>query len=401
VTDIAVAPSAPALRELPDAVAGDPGVTQTPARSVGGAQRVVEFLILGGGTLLLLPLCWWCESLLGLDESELLIGLWTFHAASLINDPHFAVTYLLFYKNVKERALGRALAPAQRVRYWVVGLVLPLILAGVALVALAQSSAVVLGLLIQLMFFLVGFHYVKQGFGTLMVLSARDGVRYSRVERQLILLHCLAAWIYAWASPFDAGTKSVVQGVFYTTLAHPPGLERVALFAFALSTLALAWMLVRKRRRESRWPPLAGLCGLLVAVWSWTVFSRLDPLLAYMIPALHSLQYLYFVWLLNRNVALTEQGPPTFKGSVRLRLSVLAGAATLLGWLLLRGLPAWLDDALLLHSGSDVTGIARIGPTPYLAVFVTFVNIHHYAMDYVIWRREQPEMRHLRGHEAA
>jgi hypothetical protein len=401
VTDFAVAPPAPALRELVEPVAGDPGVAHAPVRAVGGAQRLVEFSILGGGTLLLLPLCWWCESLLGLDEAELLIGLWTFHAASLVNDPHFAVTYLLFYKNVKERALGRALAPAQRVRYWIAGLVLPLILAGVAGVALAQSSAVVLGLLIQLMFFLVGFHYVKQGFGTLMVLSARDGVRYSRAERQLILMHCLAAWIYAWASPFDPGTQSVVQGVFYTTLGHPPGLEQVALFAFALSGLALAGMLARKRQREARWPPLAGLCGLLVAVWSWTVFSRLDPLLAYMIPALHSLQYLYFVWLLNRNVALTEQGPPTFKGSVRLRLSVLAGSATLLGWLLLRGVPAWLDDALVLHSRSDAVGMDLIGPTPYLAVFVTFVNIHHYAMDYVIWRREQPEMRHLRGPEAA
>jgi hypothetical protein len=391
----------PALRGLAVPVPGEPAAAQAPVRSVARAQRASEFLILGGGTLLILPLCWWCESLLGLDESELLIGLWTFHAASLINDPHFAVTYLLFYKDVKQRALGRVLTPAQRVRYWMVGLVLPLLLLAVGTGALVRSSAAALGLLIQLMFFLVGFHYVKQGFGTLMVLSARDGVRYSGAERQLILAHCLAAWIYAWASPFDPGTKSVVQGVFYVTLGHPPGLEQAALVAFALSTLALFCMLVRKRRRESRWPPLAGLCGLLVAVWAWTVFTRLDPLLAYMIPALHSLQYLYFVWLLNRNAALEEQGPPSFKGSVRLRLSVLAGSATLLGWFLLRGLPGWLDDTLSLHSGGAVAGMDRMGPTPYLAVFVTFVNIHHYAMDYVIWRREQPEMRHLRGPGAA
>jgi hypothetical protein len=36
-----------------------------------------------------------------------------------------------------------------------------------------------------------------------------------------------------------------------------------------------------------------------------------------------------------------------------------------------------------------------VGPTPYLAAITAAVNIHHYFMDWVIWRRGEPEMRHL------
>jgi hypothetical protein len=83
-----------------------------------------------------------------------------------------------------------------------------------------------------------------------------------------------------------------------------------------------------------------------------------------------------------------------FKGNARRELVLLAASAFALGWLLLRGVPAWLDSALVLSGGSELTAL---GPTPYLAAFVTIVNIHHYFMDRVIWRRDHPEMRHLFG----
>jgi hypothetical protein len=39
----------------------------------------------------------------------------------------------------------------------------------------------------------------------------------------------------------------------------------------------------------------------------------------------------------------------------------------------------------------------ELGSTPYFAAFFAVVNIHHYCMDHVIWRRENPETRFLRG----
>jgi hypothetical protein len=358
-------------------------------------RSALEFFVVGGGTLLLLPFCVAYRQAVGLEEGELAMGLLAFHAASLINDPHFAVTYLLFYRDAKARALGAAQALAQRARYWVAGALIPLLLVGWSAAAIFTRSAPALGLLIQLAFLLVGWHYVKQGFGVLSVLSARRGARWSRGERRIILAHCFAGWAYAWASPFDPGTRSVVNGVFYTTLPHPPGLELVTRAAFAVSALGVFGVVARKWRRERQPPPLAPLAGLLITVWLWTVYTRLDPLLLYWIPALHSLQYLYFVALVRRNAALEAAGPPSFKGSVARELGLLGAGALVLGWLLLRGVPAWLDAALVRPALPDSGRMPAIGPTPYLAAFTAAVNIHHYFMDSVIWRRDSLDSRHL------
>jgi hypothetical protein len=142
-------------------------------------------------------------------------------------------------------------------------------------------------------------------------------------------------------------------------------------------------------RRSGRLPPLAALTGFLVSVWLWTAFSRIDPLLVYVIPALHSIQYLYFVWLSRRNEAAEHAGPPAFApiGKALLRL---AFGSVALGWFLFRGLPGLLDQYLVLQDPFD-----PLGETPYFAALGTFVNIHHYFMDSVIWRRGSPEARHL------
>ncbi len=375
--------------------AAPPGVASADRRHLRAA---VELLLVGGGTLLLLPICWWYRRAFGLDDGELLMGALAFHAASLLNDPHFSVTYLLFYRDARGRAFGSAYGPRQRLRYWFAGALVPLALVGWAATAIASSSAPALGAMIQLMFALVGWHYVKQGFGVLLVLSARRGVSWTTRERRVILAHCLAAWAYAWASPFDPGTRSVVNDVLYTTLPHPRGLAVCSRFAFFATALGAALVLIQKWRRERRPLPLVPLGAFAISVWLWTVYTRLDPLFMYWIPALHSLQYLYFVGLLRRNAALEAAGPPRFKGNGGQALALLAVSAVALGWLSLRGVPGWLDAARALPRSTELGRVPAIGLTPYLAAFTAVVNIHHYFMDSVIWRRDHPETRHLLTH---
>jgi hypothetical protein len=60
--------------------------------------------------------------------------------------------------------------------------------------------------------------------------------------------------------------------------------------------------------------------------------------------------------------------------------------AALLGWVFFRGAPPLLDALW-----SNPRELGDIGPTPFLAALTTFVNLHHYFMDSVIWRRENPE----------
>ena len=356
----------------------------------------LEFLLVGGATLFLFPLLWLLRKALGLDSAELAVGFLMFHGAHLLNDPHFAVTYLLFYKDVRQRAFGAGFASwKQRVRYLLAGIGVPVVLGIWLYVGLSSQSTRLLGALIQVMFLLVGWHYVKQGFGVLSVLSARRGVRFSLVERRALLAHCFAGWAYAWASPATPSAEAEEKGIIYQSLAHPVLLEQGTLIIFGLSTVWLAVVLYRKWRRERRLPPLAPLTGLLVSIWAWSVFSSADPLLVYVIPALHSVQYLYFVWLLTRNQAKAAEQPPFFGPSTRQRLAFLAVSAVVLGWLLFHAAPDVLDGARLAQHRHARVALGDWGRTPYFAAFFAFVNIHHYFMDNVIWRRENPDVRYL------
>jgi hypothetical protein len=376
-----------AAATLPDA----PEARADPSR----LSSTVEFLAVGGAGVLLFPALWLLRKAVGLDSAELAVGFLMFHGAHLINDPHFAVTYLLFYKNSRQRAFGSAFERGQRARYFAVAFLVPLALAIWVTVALSSSSARSLGALIQLMFLLVGWHYVKQGFGVLSVLSARRGVRYSVLERRVILAHCFAGWAYAWASPAMPAVEAEEKGVLYLSLAHPALLERITLVTFAISAALLLAVLYRKWRREGRLPPLAPLTGLLVSIWLWSVYSSADPLMVYVIPALHSVQYLYFVWLLTRNQARAAERPPLFGPPASHRLWFLGISAVALGWLLFHGSPGLLDAARLTAHRRAHERLGDLGPTPYFAAFFAFVNLHHYFMDTVIWRRENPETRYL------
>jgi hypothetical protein len=356
--------------------------------------RCVEFLLVGGGTLLVFPLSWWLQQRFGTEPALLGAGFLTFYAAYVVNDPHFSVTYLLFYKDVRRRALGADISRAQRLRYCIAGFVVPLALSCWSALALVQHSAPALGWLIQLMFLLVGWHYVKQGFGVMTVLSARRGVKLSSRERQLLLFHCYAAWAFAWANPSVAAGEFEEKGVVYWAVAHPRWLELTTAALLATSTLALGGLLLGKWRRERQTWPLAPLASFLITVWSWTIYSRFDPLVQYLIPALHSLQYFYFVWLMQSNRARAEEGPPTFGRPLRARLGMLALCALGLGWLLFRGAPTLLDELFVapLRRGEVPDSL---GQTPFFAAFFAGVNLHHYCMDYVIWRRENPDTRFL------
>src|SRR5690606_6155514 len=227
----------------------------------------------------------------GLESSEYIVSFSAFYAAYLINDPHFSASYLLFYRNARARFLGPEFQGAQRVRYIVAGLIVPLALIAWIVASMLMQSAQILGTMVQLMYLLVGWHYVKQGFGVLSVLSARRGVRFSQHERWVFLAHCFCGWAYAWTSPRELGRDYEETGVVYSALAHPRGLEEVALVLFCLSTIALIVAIVLRVMRRQGLPPLAASCGYFMSIWLWTIYSNVDPLMIYVIPALHSLQY--------------------------------------------------------------------------------------------------------------
>ena len=180
----------------------------------------------------------------------------------------------------------------------------------------------------------------------------------------------------------------------YTGFAHPRLVELAAGAALGVSVGVLAWALVTSRSVAGRALPVGPLAAYLVSLWSWTILSAVDPVFRYVIPALHSIQYGYFVWLLRRNEARAREGAPFFGPPARTRVATLALSAIALGWLLFHGAPGLLDAALVPHDRHG-EGLNDLGATPFLAALYVIVNVHHFAMDSVLWRRENPAMRFL------
>jgi hypothetical protein len=356
-----------------------------------GRGRFIEFLAVGGVTAVLFPLAWLLRAAIGPDSSELAVGFLTFYGAYVINDPHFSVTYLLFYRDVRGRLFGPTFTGRQRLRYAVAGFVVPAVLGAWATYAVTVRSAQTLGYMVQLMFLLVGWHYVKQGFGVLTVLSAGRGAPLSLRERRVVLFHCYAAWAYAWANPSVPAGDYEEKGVVYRAFAHPRWLELTAGAALSMSVVALVWLLVTKWTRERKTFFAGPLAVFLMTVWSGSIYSAADPIIQYAIPALHSVQYFYFVWLLGRNRHQASAGP--FAGSSRGPLVTLSLGAIVLGFALFHGLPGLLDGMFMPRHVRMPP--SDLGAAPFVAAFYVVVNIHHYFMDTVLWRRENPESRYL------
>jgi hypothetical protein len=207
------------------------------------------------------------------------------------------------------------------------------------------------------------------------------------------LAHCFAGWAYAWSSPFDPGRLVEEKGVVYATLPHPGWLEPLSFGVFELSAALLAVVLGLKWRRE-RALALSPLIGMLVTVWLWVVYSGIDPLFMYLIPALHSIQYLYFVYLLKRNQARAHEGPPEFGRPPGVVLGAWLVGSIALGLLLFHFLPGALDTALLDRRAAHYSDL---GATPYFAALFVIVNVHHYFMDAALWRRENSDTHYLRA----
>lgn len=356
-----------------------------------GKSTTLEILATGAWTPLLIPISWVIRRWVPLDDAEIVASLVALHVAHFVNDPHFAATYLLFYADVPRRLTGCHVPMAQRLRYMLAGFVAPAVLVAWAAAALATGSAPLFGWMIQLMYLAVGWHYARQGFGVLVVLAARRGTHFDRLERTALLVQVVAAWAFAWASPPLPEGRFVERGVVYWAPARPEWATIATGVVLAISSVVLVVVLVGKRVREGRLPWLP-LGAFVTTLWLWGIGSAFDPLVRYFIPALHGVQYLFFVALLRGNEARADEGPPRFAPPARTRLMALAVGAVVLGWVLFRGAPRALDDAF----SRDVGG-GDLGPTPFVAAFYVVVNLHHFAMDAVIWRREHPPMRHLLG----
>ena len=386
---------------------------------------VVDFLLLGGGSFLVLAAM---AAFFPRDEASrvALAGAMLF-LAHFVNHPHFAHSYQIFYRGFARKAFGgeaplppgegfgvreeRGAAPESppastpaslAARYRFAGILVPVVLAVFFAAALAEGSVALLGLAANVMFFTVGWHYAKQGYGILMLDASRKGIRFGAGERRRLLWNTHLAWVVNWLVVNDALSAREIWGITYYLIDVPDALLVAMVALVAVSTLAVGRDLFATWRTQ-RALPLNGLLAYVAAVYVWLAVGRLDPVLLLVVPFFHSLQYLAVVWRYQINVEADRCGAELrargegmgSRAGRRWKAWLRSAPVGLARFLVAGGILGFAGFWLAPVTVDTLSGYDRavFGATLFLFIGWTFINIHHYFIDNVIWRRDNPEAR--------
>lgn len=379
------------IRTEPRSVRDRDGLCDMNARRRHLFNPWLDFLGLGGGSVIVLLLFF---VLYPKDDlARGILAACMLFLANFVNHPHFANSYQLFYDDF----MNKAFSPTSvlRTQYRIVGILVPATLAAFYASALYAGNAPLLGLAANAMFFTVGWHYAKQGYGILMLDAVQKGRPFGTAERRHLLWNVRLAWPTYWLMTNDALAARDYWGLTYYAFDTPESILAVMFLATAISGIVVLRDLVLKWRAEGILP-VNGLVAYVVSIYVWLYFARFDPILLLMVPFFHSLQYLCVVWRYQANLEAGKlrchplpdglEKAPAWARTVLARLVRFVFIGGILG-----GIGFWIAPHIL----DSVVGYDRaaFGATLFIFIGWTFINIHHYFIDSVIWRRDNTETR--------
>jgi len=243
----------------------------------------------------------------------------------------------------------------------------------------------ILGLLLVFQFGIVGWHYVKQTFGTMMTYSYYDSYELSGGQRNLIKWSLYGIW-WVFFLKANEGLKSFTTwGMTYYSLDLPPILTLFAQIYLVITlVLTLTLVFFMNWWRNGKFPTPAVIVPF-VAMYIW--FPAWDALFisdyfALVVPCAHSLQYLCFVYKVERESKKDFSSRKLFWLASWLILSIVIG-----GFIIIEVLPSYLDDYVL-SKGLMTAGF-------FTASVQIFINVHHYFIDNAIWQSKNKE---IKGH---
>lgn len=354
---------------------------------------IIDFICLGGGSLIFLPIIF----VLPLDPYKSSISQGMVFLAFLLNYPHFANSYQIFYRSFLRKAFSKEYQAALRARYVVAGLIVPAALGLFFAVSVSRSDALMLGSAVNIMILLVGWHYVKQGYGILMVDAVLKRTYFQDTDKRIFRLNAYIVWFLSWLYGNTAISQYEMLNVHYYTFETPTLVLALLGAVAAVTGVMTARTLVRCWRENGKALPYNGVFAYIASLYFWFLFFSwdIDPIWLIVVPALHSLQYLVVVWRYQLGVERDRPGadrplisflPQKFTGKqYHFNLGSFIVLGVILGAIGFWGIP-------ILLQGLVAYDAATFGTSMFMFIFFIFINIHHYFLDNVIWRRENPDM---------
>lgn len=314
-----------------------------------------------------------------------------FYLAFFVNNPHFMYSYQLIYTDFWQKAVTGPNTSLIKARYWFAGVIAPVVMAGYMAYYMAASNITMLSYMVNAMLFLVGWHYVKQGFGVLVVLSVYKGIFFALWERWALLINAFFVWLAAWTVANESIAIRDYYSVIYITVGTPAWLTKTIWYGMILSSSAVGAVFIHQlisRRCRIAWN---GWVGYLSASYLWIYLVREHYLYGLFFPLFHSLQYLPFVFRYKLNQYRTHHAAAA-KAVLR-SMAMFGIAGLVLGFFFFYQIPYMLNDHfnVYLRDTPELMDLTALGPQIFSFAFILFINVHHYFIDNVIWRKDNTE----------
>src|SRR4051812_31665969 len=114
-----------------------------------------------------------------------------FYLAFLVNNPHFMASYVLLYWDKRKELFTNK-------RFLWAAIVAPTLILGYMFACIFASSPKYLSYAVNVMYFTVGWHYIKQIYGTVVVTSAKRGYYFTKSESWALKLNLYPVWFMSF-----------------------------------------------------------------------------------------------------------------------------------------------------------------------------------------------------------
>jgi len=315
----------------------------------------VDLLLVGGLSLLVfVPLL-----ISGRTDLVIIGGGAQALIAGIINMPHFMASYRIVYRD-----------RASILKHKWASIYIPVIL--IAYIAMAfwaaQYTPVAVIAIVTVGGTYLAWHYTGQVWGMMASFAYLEGVAFQKDERLLIRtgLRILLVWHLSWFLVTELANPSKVEGLYRVVSAG-------TIVAFILGLVGL----YRLKRRTGKTPPLRTIVAWL-AIFAWYGMMARDHRAIFWIQIAHALQYLAFPVRVEMN--RTERG--SLARHMIIYGVLLLSASVAVALEVPKALMGVVDHAFGEESGKSAS-----------ILVLTFINIHHYFTDGVIWKISNPDVR--------
>jgi hypothetical protein len=317
---------------------------------------------------------------------------WAFFSPLVLNAPHFAFSYQVFYEGLFRRLRSPELSAFGKGRMILAGFVVPAAMFVYFSATMLMHSMTMMGAMTNAMLLLSGWHYARQGYGALITLSAYRRIFYGPRQKMILNANAYLIPVLAWVMLNSTRQPNMFYDIPYAGLNLPSWIAvGLAVPACIFGVLAIA-VFLRIWLIDRRGIPVNGLTGYVCATYFWLSLAKINPDYYFLVPFFHALQYMPFIYKYKKLETAGREGaaPENVWHNARAFSSMVVFVMTgiVLGAVFMNFLPR-LIDLTLLHYNLAPVGFSR---NSFLVTFLLFINIHHFFIDYAFWRRDNKDV---------